>query len=381
MSRLLIFNYLLLLIATSNNSYAHNYVLFGERQLTDSIPSVYFDKNGNPYPNHFIPDSVLAECNGSLESFYSKYPEEFKKIAYNYRCNFNTYSSNHVSILNDSILANVANAINNAYDKNTPLIFIIHGFRKSFTNKPGVYTSVIDYDIFIHSWSNLSHKKTGFVRVFWDGTYGEFKMNTKAMKNIFPLFLQAQQNADAVGLGLRKLLLNIPHYDISIFAHSLGGKVATAALFNTQSNNIQTPSNPTINIVLIAPAIAGLNVFKYYYCRNTSYPFEQHDNYRLYILYNCKDFVLKKKDFIIELFGPGPLKHGATTLGCNYKNEAIKTKTFFKSHFKQSPITLINMTKMLKKCHHLRCYCANNNLNELNHQMHFNNTNPQTTIN
>ena len=72
--------------------------------------------------------------------------------------------------------------------------------------------------------------------------------------------------------------------------------------------------------------------------------------------------MLRKKDYFFELFGPGPRKHGNTTLGCNSNNEAIKLKDYFIQHFHGSKITLINMTDLIEKCHHLRCYCEGDNL-------------------
>ena len=343
-------------------STAQHFVLYGERNLNDTILSVYFDRNGKPYPDYFIADSVLNFNTGSLDSFYNSYPNDFSAICSLYKCRFNKYSISNTSILNDSIFQTIADKINNQTKKGLVPTFMIHGFRKSYVNKPGVFTSVIDYNLLIAAINRLSTEKYSYIRVFWDGSYLDISEGVKQMKQIFTVFEKAQLNAVSVGYGLRQVLSRTTSPEVNIISHSLGAKVVTNALFDTTINNYPTPNNRNINICLIAPAIDGIEAFKNYYSRNSTLAYKKSDNYSLFVLYNKKDFVLRKKDYFFELFGPGPRKHGNTTLGCNSNNEAIKLKDYFIQHFHGSKITLINMTDLIEKCHHLRCYCEGDNL-------------------
>ncbi|HMR45424.1 MAG TPA: alpha/beta hydrolase [Bacteroidia bacterium] len=349
-------------LLSSTQSTAQHYVLYGERNLNDTILSVYFDRNGKPYPDYFIADSVLNFNTGSLDTFYHSSPNEFAAICSLYNCSFKKYSTSNTNILNDSIFQTIVVKINNQTKEGSVPTFMIHGFRKSYVNKPDVFTSVIDYNLLIGAINRLSIEKYSCIRVFWDGSYLDFSEGVKHMKQIFTVFENAQLNAVSVGYGLRQVLSRTTSPEVNIISHSLGAKVVTNALFDTTINNYPTPNNRNINICLIAPAIDGIEAFKNYYSRNSTLPYKKSDNYSLFVLYNKKDFVLRKKDYFFELFGPGPRKHGNTTLGCNSNNEAIKLKDYFIQHFPSSKITLINMTDLIEKCHHLRCYCEGDNL-------------------
>jgi hypothetical protein len=91
--------------------------------------------------------------------------------------------------------------------------------------------------------------------------------------------------------------------------------------------------------------------------------FKKEDNYSLFIIYNEKDFVLKKRDNKIGILGPGPYKYGITTLGCNHHKCTIKLEKYFKTNYPNSPIHLYNLS-YIGKCHHVRCYCYGVNIEE-----------------
>jgi hypothetical protein len=110
---------------------------------------------------------------------------------------------------------------------------------------------------------------------------------------------------------------------------------------------------------LIAPAIGGIESFENYWNRNTSLNFKEKDNYSWYILYNEKDFALRKKDSKMGLFGPGCVNYGNTTLGCNHQNEIEKLQRLFNKQYPKSTIKFENMTWMGKK-HSLKYYAEGN---------------------
>jgi hypothetical protein len=123
-----------------------------------------------------------------------------------------------------------------------------------------------------------------------------------------------------------------------------------------------TPQQKRVNICLVAPAIAGIEAFKNYYKRQSHVLFRNQDNYKLAIVFNTEDFVLKKKDNKIGLIGPGPYKHGITTLGCNYDDAATQLKKYFAVNFPNSKMELFDLSFVVGKMHHARTYFASNNL-------------------
>jgi len=348
----------------SANTFSQTNVLFGERNLINERPAIFFDKNGTIYPDHFIPDSLLRSSDASLDTFYLKHTNKFRIIAQQYNCSFGNYSPQNAVQLQDSIFSKIRNSINQKYPDTIQLTFLVHGFRKSFVNKPGNYTSVIDYNILEDTLKKLSTKPSGIIRVFWDGMYGEISFKRKRYKAMFCAFVQSQTNAVNVGKSLRKFVSELPNHQLNFISHSLGARVVCTALFDTTVDHSPTPSQQTVNICLIAPAIDG-SVFNHYYERSTAVDFKSRDNYRLLILYNKKDFVLRKRDYIFGMFGPGPNRYGKTTLGCDHRHEICKLQNSFKDDFPHSEIEVENMTKVIEKCHHLRCYCRGENLKGL----------------
>jgi hypothetical protein len=337
-------------------------VLYGERSL-NSLVRIYFDKNGDVYPDYYIADSALEQSNSSLSSWYKKYPSAFKQIAQQYNCTFEVYSDTNAKMLNDCILANLAEQINSNKASSAAVTFMIHGFRKPFKDTLNEYTSRDDFETLEATMSTFGLPGLS-VEVYWDAMYGSgFGLRPRKNKVLFHLFETSQENAINVGRQLRKLLLNIPSDTINVVSHSLGAKVAAEALFNPFRESIAlTPSNKCVNICLIAPAIAGIETFQNYYNRRSQVDFKTKDNYRLGIIYNENDFVLKKKDNWLGWFGPGAKKYGNTSLGCNCDHAATNLENYFRDNYPNSTIRLFDLSSV-GKCHYFgQCYAHGKNL-------------------
>jgi hypothetical protein len=344
------------LILISLQSYGAANVLYGERNLSENKTAIYFDKEGSIYPDYYISDASLGAANGSLSDWYSKNTKDFAQLAKLYHCTFSGYSTTHFQTLNDSVRATILRKINSQKTSYHSVTFMLHGYRKAYKEGTSRYTSVKDYNILKAAIVGYDYKKTLLVELYWDGSFAD--ISYKNRKVVFEAFEQAQTNADKTGEGLRKVLSAVQFERINLVSHSLGARVLCSALFqnSTVTNTFVTPSQ-AINICLVAPAIAGVEVFKNYYKRNTTLDFKTDDNYTLSIVYNKNDFVLMKKEPMTGIFGPGPRKYGNTTLGCNYQNEAIKLNSYFKTNFKNSAFNLYDASDV-GKCHFVSCYCG-----------------------
>lgn len=339
-------------------------VLYGERDLETSNTNLYFDKEGLLYPNYKIPNDSLIKSNNSLKEWYSKNENLFIEIAKKYNCGFDGFSDANCSTLNDSIGAFFARLINSKHINS--IAFLIHGFRKPFVAINGDSDSPTDYSTLAQTVQKYYPSNTAIVGVYWDGLYSCcFSSNLKKNARLLQLFEIAQTNAEKTGEGLKKIIGQLPQDTITIITHSLGAKVALYATLNFSNNALKTLTNKRVNICLIAPAISAESISDNYLNRNPTLSIQTADNYHLFIVYNEKDFALKKKEHKLLLFGPGPYKYGNTTLGCNFKNAALKLETKFKGSFKQSSLRVYNCTKSVGKCHHVRCYCSADNLKEV----------------
>lgn len=355
---------IIIFILTANFATAQNtHVLFGERTLTPSGNiSICFDKEGSIYPDYYISNASLEKSNNSLKEYYLKNQSEFIKIGKKYNCIFKEYNEANNNILNDSIAVNFTKKINFEVISGTSVTFLIHGFRKAFIVGTRDIPSPIDFQTMKQALTDNSLSKTLFVEIYWDALYGCcFSKDTKQNEILFKLFEEAQVNAEQVGKGFKTILSSINCDTINIITHSLGAKVAAYAVLDIYKDLKPTPSCKRLNICLVAPAISAQLISDNYYKRNSKSDFNNQDNYNLIIIYNEDDFVLKKKDNVMGLFGPGPYKYGNTTLGCNYHNTAVNLKKKFKSDFAKSTINLIDLSSV-GKCHHVRCYFYGENI-------------------
>lgn len=340
-------------------------VFFGERNRADSL-SVFFDREGLPYPDYFIPDTALANSNGSLFYWYQSHAEAFTTI-----CAENDYfpeSIDYTSIhrLSDSIIQRWGRAID-LRSKNAPaLAFYVHGFRKRFQENGQDVTSVTEFALLRENLKTYGKPEPFAVNVYWDGTYDCcFSMKHKRNKELFEMYETAVEQARKVGIGFRQLINATNHPRIQLVGHSLGSQVIASALFEPKgtTNLISTPNKPgrAFHISLIAPAIDAEVFYDYY---NRTYPVTLADSYALQILFNEDDFALRKKDPKLGLFGPGANRYGKTGLGCNHRHELDKLKKYFAAYFSQSTFETVDKTE-LGKCHSLRCYTKDQHLKEV----------------
>lgn len=344
------------------------HVFFGERNLENASMAIYFDKDGLPYPDHFIADSSLQHSLGSLFTWYQYHSEEFIAICAGYNCFPETINKQTIDQLSDSIIARWMAKINTESEQFPAVAYYVHGFRKLFKPTENATTSVEEFQLFKENLRTYPHPTAYEVEVYWDGTYDCcFSTNHKKNKQLFELYLEAQENAAHVAISLRKVLNLTQKRQVQVVGHSLGAQVIAYSLFDREgtSHIIPTPNQAghTLSICLIAPAIDA-HVFHDYYNRTTPVNRDTTDHYRLMIVYNEDDFVLRKKDPKTGIFGPGANRYGKTGLGCNRRGQAEKLKTYFEKHFPKSSITLLDKTE-LGKCHSWRCYAQADELKEV----------------
>jgi Alpha/beta hydrolase of unknown function (DUF900) len=359
------FLYIILTLSFYKTNAQSTHVLYGERNPETNTTNLYFDKEGLLYPNYSIPNDSLLKSNNSLRVWYGKNEKVFIEIAKKYKCSFDGYSNANCFTLNDSIGAFFTRLLDSKHSNG--IAFLIHGFRKPFVAINGDSDSPTDYSTLAQTFQKYYPSNTAIVGVYWDGLYSCcFSSNLKKNARLLRLFEIAQTNAEKTGEGLKKIMSQLNQDTITIITHSLGAKVALYSVLNISTNaSSKTPTNKRVNICLIAPAISAESISDNYLKRNPTPAIPTADNYHLFIVYNEKDFALKKKEHKLLLFGPGPYKYGNTTLGCNFKNAALKLETKFKVSFKQSTLRIYNCTKSVGKCHHVRCYCSAYNLKEV----------------
>ncbi len=329
-------------------------VVFGERENSLNQTAVFFDREGKIYPDYFIADSSLQNCDASLAKWYISHSADFEKIAKLYNCEFTFPDEKSISKLNDSIMSFKIRYINSLTKNNLGLNVLVHGFRKSFKSQSNDRTATQDF-LF---WDELIETRGKYnvpsLKVYWDASYDCcFSTNSAKNDSLFEMFEQTYKRADAVGLALRSLLNKLECQQLNIIGHSLAAKVIQSCIYNVIPNSIPGLTQDRVNICLIAPATSGGVSWVNYLQRNVSIPYK--DNVRLLILYNEKDFALRKKDNKFGLFGPGANKYGSTRLGCNKGHEAEKLSLYFAQHFPNSSLKLVDCTK-LGRIHSSRFY-------------------------
>lgn len=326
------------------------HVLFGERNRMLHENNLFFDKEGFLYPERFISDSSLTKANCSLRLWYHENTFVTDSLLNNFGIAKQLKTTEHqlLTQLNDSLISEKARFLS----KNlTSLTFVIHGFRKNF-NETGIdVSSVTEFQLFNEA---IRQYKSDFksVAVYWDGLYDCcFSLNSKKNKEIFQLFEQATKHAALVGNQLHRLIEKTSVATVTLIGHSLGAKVAVQF----------TPDlalSKKYRVCLIAPALSAEAIKQLYH----KLPEKAGINWL--IVYNENDFVLKKKDNKIGVFGPGVHKYGATGLGCNYHNELLSLAAYLQSNYPTISILLDNKTS-IGKCHSLRCYTQANALIEV----------------
>ncbi|WP_111308848.1 alpha/beta hydrolase [Confluentibacter sediminis] len=364
-------------VKNENNSslQTNQNVFYGEKsnyfEPTENTYRLFFDKEGRLYPETFIPDEDLKTNNASLKNYYSKNKPKLINLIRELDLDFDSFSESNFNTIQGCLIRNKLDLINKEIRQSTKVFVLIHGFRKPIEPMNGSSSSQEDNnylkDSILKQFAPNADVK--FIEVYWDGTFECcVGWNIKTNKRIFKLFEnQAIKNAEEVGYSLRNILTEIKAEEINIISHSLGARVAATSLFNLKSSktdrdmrDLKTPSQSKINICLIAPAISS-EPFKGYYNRTSANEyFKKKDNYTLTILYNEDDFVLKKK--FKNIFGPGALKYGNTSLGCNYNNEIEVFSKLFKEDFKNSKVQAIETN--IGKTHLVKSYANSNSFEE-----------------
>lgn len=341
----------LLLSALILDAQSSQHVLFGEWpryfQQEEKVVRVFLDKNGDYYPNSIIPAADLQESGASLKDYFSGHTDAFLAVSQSYGVASTGSFEDDYAALQSEIVDDLVRLVN-ALDQQDDLYILIHGFRKPMLPQRGGSSSSRGYASVrgsIQAQYATQSKEAVFLEVYWDGTYDCcIGRKTKVNKRIFKLFEDvAQINASEVGYGLRRLVPAIEREELTIVTHSLGAQVALSLLTNTyderiaiEEQELPTPAQARVNIGLVAPAISR-DPFEDYDERTHLVAAGASDNYHLHILYNEKDFVLKKR---WKIFGPGPKKYGDTSLGCNCRNEAEKLSEEFATNFPASKLTL-----------------------------------------
>lgn len=326
------------------------HVLFGERNRILHENNLFFDKEGFLYPDRFISDSSLTKANCSLRLWYHENNVVTDSLINNFGIvkQLKTSKNELINLLNDSLISEKARFLS----KNlTSLTFVIHGFRKNF-NETGIdVSSVTEFQLFNEA---IRQNNSDFesVAVYWDGLYDCcFSLNSKRNKEIFQLFEQATKHAVLVGNQLHRLIEKTSVASVTLIGHSLGAKVAMQF----------TPDgalSKKYRVCLIAPALSAEAIKQLYQTLPEKTAINWH------IVYNENDFVLKKKDNKIGVFGPGVSKYGATGLGCNYRNELLRLVAYLQRNYPTVSIYIDNKTN-IGKCHSLRCYTQANALAEV----------------
>ena len=340
------------------------HVFYGERPADKNDGALFFDKDGFPYPDYFIADSSMANAYGSLFTWFMQNSGAFIEISASYQLFPEKIDRETIFQLRDSITAGKIRSINRESYGYPAVAFYVHGFRKLYVSKTNEVTSAEEFRLLKANLATYGQPEAFGVEVYWDGMYDCcFSAKHSRNKELFRLFETAAKNAQAVGLGLRTVLSGITNDHLQIISHSLGAQVVASALFNREASTLPTPSQQHIAICMLAPAIDGHTTFKSYHERQTTHNFSTADNYRLMIVYNEDDFVLLKKDPKTGMFGPGTKRYGETSLGCNYRNEAVKLERYFSEHYPNSTIRLLDKTS-LGKAHSFRFYASGENLKE-----------------
>lgn len=348
---------LLIFLFLANNIYSQEInttnVLYGERgsyySKIKNVDRIFIDKDGSFYPEENISNIDLIESDCSLFKYYSNHETLFLSICKTLGLSFKTFSKDNFEKFQNTLAQKITAKINSNLQNQSPIYFLIHGFRKPMKSIDGTSSSKEDYGHLRQAIQKFHGKKTSvkFVEIYWDGMYdccvGKNLFKTISILKLFEN--KAQINAVQVGYSLRKIISNISSEKINIITHSLGARVALTTLFNTYDEDcskiqqeLKTPSQPNINICLIAPAISNES-FSEYYERQTRCNFQKIDNYRLGIMFNENDFVLLKK---WKKFGPGPNSFGNTSLGCNYKNSISELVELFKTKYENSKLITIS---------------------------------------
>lgn len=346
-------------------------VLYGEKDLIlksqDGVERIFLDKNGDYYPDFFISDTELKQSDSELFKWSKANVEKFIEIGKVYNLYFVSFSDENYQMLQSKIIETRIESISDKSLNFQSVSVLIHGFRKPFkTRDRSIDSWSYDDNNFVGEIIKSKLANTFIIEIYWDGAYDCcFTRKMKNNKVIFELFEKyATQNAISTGYSLRQIISKLQTDKLNIISHSTGAIVSSTLLFNAYRNEVKsefkdfnTPDQKLVNHCLMAPAIPS-KPYEEYYDRNTDRKYREKDNYTLTVIYNEKDFVLLKKDPEMLVFGPGPMKYGVTTLGCNHKKEIKKLENIFDSKY---PVSKIDTKEIGPLKNHLFTYYSSSN--------------------
>lgn len=318
------------------------HVSFITKNPADTGISIYFDYQGMLYPDG-LNDVKFREANYSIRNYLTVNKAYSDSLFSSFGVEHgNEISETSLAQLNARMLVQKASEIHERTNGKL-LLFGIHGYRKSYLETEKDVSSVREFTILD---SNLTANKTPefqLVKIFWDSRYDCcFSTNHKKNTQLFQLFEEAYSSADLVGNSL-EIFFSEFNDNFNVIAHSLGCKVVTRALINCSSK-------AKIKAVLIAPAM-GRNFFLSEYKATITAP-----DIIWKIVFSEKDFVLKKKDNKLGIFGPGAMKYGETTFGLNYKHCLEEAASTAEQLFLSESVSLVDLTSIIGKRHSWRVY-------------------------
>jgi hypothetical protein len=314
------------------------------KEKNDDIVRLYLDKFGALYPAIEVPidrkdfedtqllKRQLKDVNSfNLEFYFTSNAKRMEKLRNAYQVPAGGTAPDDFHAVQAQIIAGYVKNISMLAAKQQAgmVIFLVHGFNEPHPELPDKYPFLRET---INSDPKAAALKPIYVELYWDGL-DAFGYHPLPVARIWP---PSRYNSRWVALSLRNFIYQMEkqvHLPIAIVTHSLGASVATAALFNNNSNwapfkidpamqqrfnqLMETPTPVTeIRLGMLAPAIPGTATFENF---NKRSPVDiqpgQNNIKRAIIAYDPFDYAVSKDLF--RLISLAPLD-GPTTLGCNY---------------------------------------------------------------
>lgn len=316
---------------------AQQHVFFGERAQEKYVNAIFFDRWGHIYPSVFISDSLLQAANGNLHQVYAINPSLFASVARSEMQSDTVFSIGAAEQLEIALIKRYQRMWSALHD--APVLFAVHGYRKSFQPTATDVSSVADFETLRLRLQQVDTTRHHWVEIYWDGGYDCcFSLRTKQNKVLFQLFEQVYWQSSVVGEKLYAILSGVNQAHQGFIAHSLG--------VNLLIPTMQAASEHPRSFFILAPATDADQHW------NNWSPRAQH---QIWLLWNKHDFALRKKDAKLGWFGPGVYRYGETSLGCNHRQAVDRWQSNVR---KQAPAVRLNLVDLSESgtIHSLRYY-------------------------
>ncbi|MBT8218567.1 MAG: alpha/beta hydrolase [Bacteroidia bacterium] len=339
-------------------------VLYGMRSTvfenSENTTRIFFDRNGELYPEMDIPDKELMENGSALQTYFSNNTSTFVEVLQAYEIHGVTdYSDAIYRKLQDAIQQRMLYELHTHLTEDKELFVLVHGFRKPMQSRSRSSSARADNQ---HVKSAISTYRPEadihYLEVYWDGTFISIPNSLGSLIRMGRLFKKAAiPHATNTGLGLRSFISKINFNKIHIVAHSLGAQVVNNCLFNANiDTSMPTPIQDHITVCLVAPAIAR-KPFRRFYERSIASNFDENDNYHYTIIYNERDIVIAKSNPRGKRKYRFTRFYGNTKLGCNCANEAVKVSKIFGRKYPGSQVKIVNAS-VVGRDHRWKAYAA-----------------------